>query len=68
MDPKIKQGNEKLNVSISTAAKNLLKSKAKNKRDLGRLVEEAIMKTYGEQRKAMVDDFNSQLKEMFLAH
>lgn len=62
MDPKIKEGNEKLNVSISTAAKNLLKSKAKNKRDLGRLVEEAIIKTYGEQTN------NAQLKEMFLAH
>jgi hypothetical protein len=62
MDPKIKEGNEKLNVSIRKELKDLLKSKAKNKRDLGRLVEEAIIKTYGEQTN------NAQLKEMFLAH
>lgn len=61
MDPKIKEGNEKLNVSISTAAKNLLKSKAKNKRDLGRLVEEAIFKVYGKTTS------EKQLEEMFLA-
>lgn len=60
MDPKIKEGNEKLNVSISKAAKELLKSKAENKRDLGRLVEEAIFKVYGESKN------NKQLEEMFL--
>lgn len=62
MDPKIKEGNEKLNVSIRKELKDLLKAKAKNKRDLGRLIEEAIIKTYGEQTN------NAQLKEMFLAY
>jgi len=60
MDTKIKEGNEKLNVSIRKELKELLKSKAKNKRDLGRLIEEAIIKTYGEPA-----TYN-QLKDMFL--
>jgi len=65
MDPKIKKGNEKLNVSISKAAKELLKSKAENKRDYGRLVEEAILKVYGE--KPSEKDSDKQLEEMFLS-
>lgn len=60
MDPKIKEGNEKLNVSIRKDLKELLKAKAKNKRDLGRLIEEAIIKTYGE------PEADDQLKGMFL--
>jgi len=60
MDTKIKKGNVKLNVSISESAKQLLQSKAEHKRDLGRLVEEAIIKVYGKQTT------DTQLKEMFL--
>lgn len=61
MTAKIREGNKTLNVSISQAAKELLKSKSKNKRDLSRLVEEAIFKVYGKTTS------EKQLEEMFLA-